>query len=188
MERQRFHKIAVSAMVAIPSVLAVAFAIYVGMGIDYAKHRMFDRMSIAEAQGSNRIRSQFFWSTFDIASTTFVYCDTGGAEPGQVCTTGSAAGDGWIQVTNEELKAVEVEITTINATSIEFIIQARLSGATTAAQIWPATGNRSETTTGAFIVQVPDAVYEMRVGVKVTGDVGAQSVSATLNSFAPDAR
>lgn len=168
---------------------AVALAVWLGLSIDYAKHKWFNERHRVEAQ-SDQIRSQEFWDAFDIASTTFIYCETGGAQPGQACSTGSADGDGWITVGTDAAKAVQIDIATINATSIEFIIEGRLFGAAAGAnaQIWPATGDRSETAVGSFIVQVPDAVYEMRVGIKVTGDAGAQDVTATLNTFAPDAR
>lgn len=139
------------------------------------------------AQG-DPIRSEAFFTTFDVTATSFVYCDTGGPEEGQACSTGSAAADGWLTVPNQPSRSVQIDILTINAASLEFVIEARLRDVTTAAQIWPATGDRSETATGSFIVEVPDSIYQMRVGIKLTTDSGAQSVTATLNTFASDSR
>ncbi len=140
-----------------------------------------------EAQ-SQSLREQAIFVDFDVTSTSFVYCDSGGAPSGILCSTGSATDDGWLFVASEPNRAVQINIDTINATSLDFIIQGRLQGQTVAAQIWPATGDRAETTTGSFIVQVPDAVAEIRVGVKIDTDTGVQDVDASLNTFAPDQR
>jgi cobalamin biosynthesis protein CbiD len=76
-----------------------------------------------------------------------------------------------------------VEIDTISGTSLDFKIEARLQGNEgQAAQIWPGSGDHSETTTGSFIVQVPDIVYQVRIGVKITGDSGTQNVDVVYNS------
>lgn len=153
------------------------------LGLGYVVHRSTFSETTVRAQSAS-IRSEAFFSAFDINSTSFNYCDSGAAEPGQVCTTGTAAGDGWLAVPNESTKSVQVEIDALTGTSIEFVIEARLQDATGNAQIWPATGDRSETTTGTFIVQVPDAVYQMRVGVKMTVDTaGAEDITATLNTY-----
>jgi hypothetical protein len=140
-----------------------------------------------EAQ-SEVVREQAIFANFDVASTSFVFCDSGGAPAGIQCSTGSAVEDGWVTVAGESNRSVQINIDTINATSLDFIIQGRNRGQTVAAQIWPATGDRAETTTGSFIVQVPDSIYELRVGVKVDTDTGAQNVDGILNTFAPDQR
>ncbi len=165
---------------------AIAIAGIVGsLGLVFL---LIENSSVEVKAQSQVIREQTIFSNFDVTSTSFVYCDSGGAPSGILCSTGSAAEDGWVLVASEPNRSVHVNIDTINATSLDFIIQGRNRGQTVGAQIYPATGDRAETATGAFIIQVPDAIYELRVGVKVDTDTGTQNVDASLNTFAPDQR
>jgi hypothetical protein len=128
------------------------------------------------------IRDQMVFTNYN-ATASYTYCDSGSPPPGIVCTTGSAAGDGWITANGNPRKSFQVEIDTISGTSLDFKIEARLQGNEgQAAQIWPGSGDHSETTTGSFIVQVPDIVYQVRIGVKITGDSGTQNVDVVYNS------
>ncbi len=160
------------------SLLIVAvFLVSVLGGINW-----FSSRSTVESQ-SDPIRDQIFWETFDIASTSFLVCDTGDVEAAQVCTTGSAAEDGWIIVSDQRPRSVQFEVITFNATSLDVILEGRLRGATDAAQIWPATGDLALTAVGTVLVEVPDSIYQIRAAVKIDTDTGANSVSATLNTF-----
>lgn len=130
---------------------------------------------------SAQVRSVTMFSAYDLASacSTFVYTDGGG--------TGTE--DGWVTVSNEPNRGIQVDINTLNGTNVQFIIEGRLSGTSDAARIWPsATGTRTETATGSFIVPVPDPVNQVRLGMCITGDSGTQDIEVTLNTFAPDKR
>jgi len=130
---------------------------------------------------SAQVRSVAMYSAYNLASacSTFVYTDGGG----------TGAEDGWITVSNEPNRSVQIDINTITAANLQFIIEGRLSGTAEAARIWPsATGTRIETAVGSFIVPVPDPVNQLRVGMCVTTDTGTQDIDVTYNSFAPDKR
>jgi hypothetical protein len=130
---------------------------------------------------SAQVRSVAMYSAYNLASacSTFVYTDGGG----------TGAEDGWVTVTNEPNRSIQVDINTLNGTNVQFIIEGRLSGTSEAARIWPsATGTRTETAAGSFIVPVPDPVNQVRLGMCITGDSGTQDIDVTLNTFAPDKR
>lgn len=142
-------------------------------------------MKTVEAQPQTMsVRRQTLYSSYDVTSTTYIYCNSASPPEGIRCSTGSADDDGWVIVNGAPAKAIQVEIDTINATSLDFRVEARLSGAENqAAQIYPGTGDDSRTATGSFIIQIPDAVYQIRLGLKVTGDSGTQDVDAVFNMF-----
>lgn len=130
---------------------------------------------------SAQVRSVTMYTSYNLSSacSTFVYTDGGG----------TAAEDGWVTVSNEPNRGIQVDIQTINAANIQFIIEGRLSGTADAARIWPsATGTRIETATGSFIVPIPDPVNQVRLGMCITTDSGTQDIDVTLNTFAPDKR
>lgn len=149
----------------------------------------------AEAQ-SSRLREVVLFDNYDLNSTSFVYCDSGGPPTGVACSTGSAAGDGWITVQSEADKAVMVEIIALTVTGgIDFVIEGRLrnSGALgTGFQVWPSPDGtyRNETAAGSFGVQVPDSLYQLRVGMKIgTSDTaGTEDIEVVFNSFGGDLR
>ena len=137
-----------------------------------------------EAQQNIRVREQVLFADYDVVQTTLRYCDSASPPTGIRCSTGLADTDGWVISNGASFKAIQVEIDTINATSLDFVVEARLVGAENqAAQIYPGTGVDARTATGSFIIQIPDAVYQLRLGVKVTGDTGAQNVDAVFNLF-----
>jgi hypothetical protein len=133
------------------------------------------REPIVRAQTERR--TEVLFDDFDLTSTTMVYSSS---------QTG-AAEEGWVTVANEFTKAVEIRVNTINATSIDCLMEGRLFQATqsvtTEAQIWPASGNVSFTATGSQIVEIPDTLWQLRVGCKVTGDTGAQELTVLYNWF-----
>lgn len=89
--------------------------------------------------------------------------------------TGTGASDGWIYVsrTTAATKAVQISVETINATSIDYSIEGRIAPDLPAAVLL--TGTFSAV--GGDVFPIPEAVQQIRVGLKVTGDAGAQSVS-----------
>jgi hypothetical protein len=167
-------KTAISGHWARVAMVLIGFGLLVGIwaGIDARDGRPWT------AHAQSRIRVNTMFSAYDLSSTTYVYNGSGGA----------GTNDGWFTVATEKERAIQVDIATLNATSVEFVVEGRLSGESTAAQIWPASGNRSETATGSFIVYIPDAIHQVRLGMKITGDSGTQSIDAVLNTYAPDAR
>ena len=122
-------------------------------------------------------RTEILFDDFDITSVTKVYSS---AQSG-------TAEEGWVTVANEFTKAVEVRVNTINATSIDCNIEGRLfqttQSVTTEAQVWPASGDVVFTATASQIVEVPDTLWQLRVGCAVVGDVGAQALTVLYNWF-----
>lgn len=150
---------------------------------------LYDARGIAQQRP---VREMVLLSGDDVNNTAFNYCDTGGTNQ-VICSTGTAAGDGWILVAGESKKSVQIDVDTLGATSAEFIIQARNSGGSgSAAQIWPATGDHSVTGSEdpiSIIQEIPDSVYQIRIGYKVTGSTaGTEVISIVYNSFAQDQR
>jgi hypothetical protein len=140
--------------------------------------------SYAQPPDTGIEKSQAIFESYNVASGTYIFCDSGGAPAGIRCDSGAGADDGWITANGVERKAIQVEIDTINATSLDFRVEARLVGNEgQAAQIWPGIGDHVVTATGSFIVNIPDPVYQVRLGLKISGDSGAQDVDAVYNSF-----
>lgn len=134
---------------------------------------------------SAQVRPVTMYTSYDLASAcpTFVYTDGGG----------TGAEDGWVTISNEPNRAIQVDVVALTATDAQFIIEGRLSGIATGARIWPSqNGTRIVTGTEdpiSFIVQVPDAVNQVRLGMCITTDtVGAEDIDVVLNTFAPDKR
>lgn len=100
---------------------------------------------------------------------------------------GTTANDGWIPAGTDRTRLIEWQIDTINATSIEVQMQGRVAGANsnpvTLFPVTGATGTACQTgsTTGTITCVVGDiwGFSDIRFGVKVTGDAGAQSVTIT---------
>lgn len=124
----------------------------------------------------------------DFNNTAFNYCLTAGTDQ-VACASGTAADDGWLTVPGEQKKSIQVQIDTLGGTSAEFIIQGRNRGGSSglAAQIWPATGDRSVLSSEdptSFTVEVPDSVYQIRIGFRMTGSTaGTEDVTIIYNSF-----
>lgn len=142
-------------------------------------------VAFAQPETGGTPRTQILFADFDVASTSLVYCNSGGAPTGIVCATGTGDDDGAVTVSGAQAKSFQVEIDAITATSLDFVIEGRLLGAENRwAQLWPASGSQSETAAGSFIVQVPDWVNQVRLGVKVTTDTaGAEDLDVVFNQY-----
>lgn len=89
---------------------------------------------------------------------------------------GTAATDGWIEVGGFWKLNVERVIGTINATSIQTQIECQLNGV--GIQV---IDTYSTTATGTYSYPIHSGVWDScRVGVKVTGDAGIQSITTGL--------
>lgn len=92
--------------------------------------------------------------------------------------SGTTDDDGWFSVHGNKSVKIQFIVSTINATSITFSVQGRIAGS----QQSPTDITSSVfTATGSDYVDLQplDADWdEVRVGVQVTGDTGAQDVSA----------
>lgn len=134
---------------------------------------------------SAQVRSVQMYTAYDLASacSTFVYDDGGG----------TAAEDGWVTVSNEPNRSIQIDIVALTATDAQFIIEGRNSGLATGARIWPSL-NGTTTVLGtedpiSLMVSVPDPVNQVRVGMCITTDTaGAEDIDVVLNTFAPDPR
>ncbi len=131
-----------------------------------------------------QIRSVTMYTAYDLTSacSTFVYDDAGG----------TTAEIGWVTVSNEPNRAIQVDAVAIVGTNVQFIVEARLAGIATGARIWPSEAG-VRTVLGSedplsFIIPVPDHVNQVRLGMCITGDAGTQDIDVVLNTFAPDSR
>lgn len=132
-----------------------------------------------------QVRSVTMYTAYDLASAcpTFVYNDSGD----------TGANDGWVTVTNEFNRSIQVDIVALTATDAQFIIEGRNSGLVTGARIWPSlSGTHIVLGTDdpiSLMVPVPDPVNQVRLGMCVTTDTaGAEDIDVVLNTFAPDSR
>src|SRR3990167_2903333 len=112
-----------------------------------------------------------FADAYDLDSTTAIYCDTGATYPtGTVaaCTTGSAAGDGWITVSGYGNVAVIVDVDAVD-NNITVVVEARYRNAspvtTDTITIADAFDVISAAGTQTFVLNIP--ADQIRVGVSV---------------------
>lgn len=98
--------------------------------------------------------------------------------------SGTGAGDGWIDVEGMDQKTVTFAIDTFTATSISATIEGRNPGQT-ATTIYSFPDQTAVSVSGIINsitpVKVSEQFKELRFGVKLTGDGGAQSISAHFN-------
>lgn len=91
---------------------------------------------------------------------------------------GTAITDGWVNVAGFYNVTFSRTITTINATSIQTQAECKLNDNPTVAT---AVSTDSSTATGAWSFTLPNGVWDAcRLGIKVTGDAGAQSTTSAL--------
>ena len=112
-----------------------------------------------------------FADAYDLDSTTTIYCDTGATYPtGTVaaCTTGSAAGDGWITVSGYGNVAVIVDVDAVD-NNITVVVEARYRNAspvtTDTITIADAFDVISAAGVQTFVLNIP--ADQIRVGVSV---------------------
>ena len=112
------------------------------------------------------------YSAYNVASATYVYNSSGD----------SGADDGWTGTANNAVKSIVVTVTTFNATSITIQIEGRDYDATNAANVDYVIYEKAYTATnsGDKIV-VPENTDLIRVGIKLAGDTGDQSVTIAYN-------
>src|SRR3990172_1505074 len=123
-----------------------------------------------------------FADAYDLDSTTTIYCDTGATYPtGTVaaCSTGSAAGDGWITVSGYGNVAVIVDVDAVD-NNITVVVEARYRNAspvtTDTITIADAFDVISAAGTQTFVLNVP--ADQIRVGVSVAA--GGEGVNEDL--------
>lgn len=181
------------ALFSVATIGVFAFALTVSREASrfFARHGWYQ--TEVQAQAGPRLREVVLFDNYDLNSTSFIYCDTGSPPAGVACSTGSATDDGWITVASEELKAFEIDIAALTATSVEVQVEARLrdsGGNVHGFIIWPTTSPpTSLTTTGADGASLSGAYYQIRVGIKITSDTaGAEDIEVVYNSFGRDRR
>ena len=116
-----------------------------------------------------------FADAYDLDSTTTIYCDTGATYPtGTVaaCSTGSAAGDGWITVSGYGNVAVIVDVDAVD-NNITVVVEARYRNAspvtTDTITIDDAFDIISAAGVQTFVLNIP--ADQIRVGVSVAAGV-----------------
>jgi hypothetical protein len=97
-------------------------------------------------------------------------------------SVGTAATDGWFSVTDyaSDGRVVQISIETINATSLDFIIEGRIRGNPVSSRLWSESFTAATTITATVAlsaIPVSEPVDEIRVGVKITTDGGAQDLT-----------
>ena len=93
---------------------------------------------------------------------------------------GATAADGWIGASSAWAMTFEVAVTTINATSIGYIVECRIGGLA-GAQMAASTITTATTAQYSFNSQTAGSWDECRLGLKVNTDTGVQSVSASVS-------
>lgn len=119
-------------------------------------------------------QTQKYFDAYNVSSASYVYDSTGSA----------ASTAGWINVKGLHNKAIVVNVTTINATSLDIRIEAKwdLGGLSSNGTVSGEVFSKSYTTTTAVgdIIVIPEGGDYLRVGLQVTGDAGAQSITISL--------
>ena len=112
------------------------------------------------------------YSAYNVASGTYVYNSSGD----------SGADDGWMGTYNHGVKSIVVTVTTFNASSITIQIEGRDYDAANTANVDYVIYSKAYTATnsGDKIV-VPENTDLIRVGIKLAGDTGDQSVTIAYN-------
>lgn len=93
---------------------------------------------------------------------------------------GATAADGWIGATGAWALTFEVAVTTINATSIGYIVECRIGGLASV-QMAASTIATATTAQYSFNSQTAGSWDECRLGLRVNTDTGVQSVSASVS-------
>lgn len=118
--------------------------------------------------------TQAFFTAYNIASTSYVYNED----------AGTGANTAWVNAKGLRNKVIVVDVNTINATSLDIRIEARweiggddANGYTTG-EIF--TRSYTATTDVGDIIVLPELGDEIRVGLKLTADGGAQDIDIYL--------
>lgn len=97
-------------------------------------------------------------------------------------SVGTAATDGWFSVWDYDPsgRVVSISIETINATSLDFIIEGRIRGNPVSSRLFSQSYTAATTITATVAlstIPVTEMVDDIRVGVKVNTDTGAQDLT-----------
>jgi len=87
---------------------------------------------------------------------------------------GTGVEDGWLNMVSAGAATTTVTVTTLNATSIDYQVQCRIQSGTSGTALAAAAINSAT----SISYNVAGSWNECRLGLKVTADVGVQSVSA----------
>lgn len=107
---------------------------------------------------------------------------TGRAFSFQRFSVGTGADTGWFSIWDYDPsgRVVTISIETINATSLDFIIEGRIRGNPVSSRLWSQSYTAVTTITATVAltaIPVTELVDEIRVGVKVNTDGGAQDLT-----------
>ena len=105
---------------------------------------------------------------------------TGATWAWQKAACGATVADGWIGATSAWAMTFEVAVTTINATSIGYIVECRIGGLA-GVQMVASTISTATSAQYSFNSQTAGSWDECRLGLKVNTDTGVQSVSASVS-------
>ncbi len=118
--------------------------------------------------------TQTLISAYNVSATSYVY-DT---------SASNGADDAWVTLSGMPRPMVVVDVDTINATSLDVRIEGRVRvgglSSGTAIDMVLLEKSYSATNVGDPII-IGEAIDELRVGVKVTGDSGTQSITISLH-------
>ena len=129
---------------------------------------------------------------FDLDSTSFLYCDTGDIPAIMVaCSTGTAAGDGWIPVGGFEFSSVNLILAALTVTGgIDTRIEGRvlLEDGTFSTNIILfdfVNKTLADGTEDQSVSVGDDHVVQIRVGIKIgtSDDPGAEDISVIWNGI-----
>jgi hypothetical protein len=132
--------------------------------------------SLASAQYDN---ANFIAKTYDLTATSYTYCTQFGGAAAPTCGTTTA--DGWVPTSNLRPIVIQVNWITKNATSLEYQVECKVSNDS-------ATSPGVITTVSMTAVGVqsgtiwPHNWSHCRIGLKLTSDTGANSVSAWISN------
>lgn len=128
--------------------------------------------------------TSIIFDAFNPTAETFVYCDTGDPQ-GLICTTGAAAGDGWLRVPGLDGKIVVIRPDTVSLTSgtIQFTVEGRFQDkdGNWATMDLIALIDFAAAQAGHPVAVVERAVEEIRVGVRINGTDDGVDDSITVH-------
>lgn len=144
-----------------------------------------------------QLQSAEVFNAFDLDDTTYIFCDTTDI-PGimSACSTGAAAGDGWITVSRFEKHTVGFIMDQVNVTGgIDVQIQGRMlledgTYAAAVSTLFQFTNKTAVDGTDDQLVTVVDGIAQIRVGIKIgTADDGddtganAEQITVLWNGY-----
>jgi hypothetical protein len=132
--------------------------------------------SVVVAQYDN---ANFIVKTYDLAATSYTYCTQFGGEASPTC--GAAVTNGWVPTSNLRPIVIQVNWITKNATSLEYQVECKVSdnSDTTPGIINTISMTATGIQTGTLW---PHNYSACRIGLKLTTDTGANSVTAWISN------